>query len=341
MLRYAIWNNKGGVGKTFLAFILGSEYALAHPQKNVILVDMCPQANLSEIILGGNGTGNENLEELIGTERTVGGYFYKRIQQGPHDLTGDETSYLIHAKSKNENLPENLWLLCGDPKLEILAQVISQIGAQTLPLEAWKNVHSWLLNLVIACSKKLGLENTQVFIDCNPSFSAYTELAMLASERLIVPCTCDGASARAIDNVASLLYGHNSRKQDINFARRAEKDGLSLPLIHTVILNRSTLYNKDASKAFSAIYTAIKERVERFELSTASRFTSADLLDSTEGRFTLMPDSHSVAIVCSHKGLPLQKVTPGRYEVYDTTPQVNPEPLERYKKAVANIMQRL
>lgn len=340
-MRYAIWNNKGGVGKTFLAFILGSEYALAHPEKNVILVDMCPQANLSEIILGGNGAGNENLEELIGAERTVGGYFYKRIEQGPHDLTGDETSYLVNAKDKNENLPENLWLLCGDPKLEILAQVISQIGAQTLPLGAWKNVHSWLLNLITACSKKLGSENTQVFIDCNPSFSAYTELAMLASERLIVPCTCDGASARAIDNVASLLYGHNTRKQDINFAARAEDNGLSLPLIHTVILNRSTLYNKDASKAFSAIYAAIRKRVERFESSAARRFTSLKSSGSGEGRFTLMPDSHSVAIVCSHKGLPLQKVTPGRYEVYDTCPQVNTEPLERYKKALENIMQGL
>ena len=112
------------------------------------------------------------------------------------------------------------------------------------------------------------------------------------------------SSAHAIDNVASLLYGHNTRKQDINFAARAEDNGLSLPLIHTVILNRSTLYNKDASKAFSAIYAAIKKRVERFEGSSASRFTSLRFPGSGEERFTLMPDSHSVAIVCSHKGLP-------------------------------------
>jgi len=54
-MRYGIWNNKGGVGKTFLSFILGAEYANMHKESQVILVDMCPQANLSEIILGGNG----------------------------------------------------------------------------------------------------------------------------------------------------------------------------------------------------------------------------------------------------------------------------------------------
>ena len=57
MPRYAIWNNKGGVGKTFLAFVLGTEIAKRDSDEKVILVDMCPQANLSEIVLGGNQKG--------------------------------------------------------------------------------------------------------------------------------------------------------------------------------------------------------------------------------------------------------------------------------------------
>ena len=68
-MKYGIWNNKGGVGKTFLSFILGAEYAHTHPEKNVILVDMCPQANLSEIVLGGNGKGNKNLEKILAKGR--------------------------------------------------------------------------------------------------------------------------------------------------------------------------------------------------------------------------------------------------------------------------------
>ena len=51
-----------------------------------------------------------------------------------------------------------------------------------------------------------------------------------------------------------------------------------------------------------------------------------------------IPDSHSVAIVCSHEGRPLYTVSPGRYTVHDTEPQVNSEPLDRYKDAVKDFI---
>lgn len=44
---YGLWANKGGVGKTTLCFHLSTAYAHLHPDEAVILVDMCPQANLS------------------------------------------------------------------------------------------------------------------------------------------------------------------------------------------------------------------------------------------------------------------------------------------------------
>ena len=80
-MRYAVWNNKGGVGKSFLSFILGSEIAIRNPDSHVVLVDMCPQANLSEIVLGGNGNGAGKLQALLGGKHrnTVGGYFDSRI----------------------------------------------------------------------------------------------------------------------------------------------------------------------------------------------------------------------------------------------------------------------
>lgn len=231
-MKYGIWNNKGGVGKTFLTFILGTEYASRNPEKHVILVDMCPQANLTEILLGGNRAGAELLEEILtqGPERcTVGGYFDRRIES-PHKRSATESSYLIRGKDYNTHLPGNVWLIAGDPSLELQAQVISQIGSQTLPQAGWKNVRNWLNDLITVCTEKLG--EATVFIDCNPSFSAYTELSVVASERLILPCSSDGSSARAISNVAALIYGHGIHKahENVNFAYKAETFGLSLPL---------------------------------------------------------------------------------------------------------------
>ncbi len=328
IMRYGVWNNKGGVGKSFLSFVLATEYAHANPGKHVIVADMCPQANLSEIVLGGNGTGSARLDALIDARQTIGGYFDTRITS-PHAITGSESSYLIHAKTHNANAPSNLWILAGDPSLELQAQVINQISAQTLPADTWKNVHNWLLDLLIACSKKLGIADTISFIDCNPSFSAYTELAMMASERIIVPCSSDGSSARAIDNVGSLLYGLGKQTYATGFSKKAKDFGMALPVIHSVLLNRSTQYNKKASKAFGAMFDAIKARVEKMRAAAPQYFAGKT------AHFAEIPDNHSVAIVCSHLGRPLYSMTPGHYPVHDENPQVNDEPLDRYKEHVA------
>lgn len=52
------------MGKTFLCFAVASGYALQHPDFKVVVIDMCPQANISEILLGGNGNGGEILQKL-------------------------------------------------------------------------------------------------------------------------------------------------------------------------------------------------------------------------------------------------------------------------------------
>jgi chromosome partitioning protein len=331
-MRYAVWNNKGGVGKSFLSFILSTELA-NRTRRPVLAVDMCPQANLSEIMLGGNGSGSDRLGMLIGERKTVGGYFDTRIES-PHGKTGKEDGYLVQVKPYNPNIPDNVWLIAGDPSLELQSQVINQIGGQALPSEAWKNVHNWLKDLVVSCAKKLGEDTTTVFIDCNPSFSAYTELAMIASNQVIVPCSSDGSSARAIDNVGSLLYGLSTGKDygTATFPSKAKAFGMDLPKIRTVLLNRSTQYSNRASTAFRAMFQEIKDRANELREKAPDHFADGTPL------FCDMPDSHSVAIVCSHLGKPLYSVTPGKYQVHDTSPAVNPEPLERYKSAVNELI---
>jgi Mrp family chromosome partitioning ATPase len=39
---YALWNNKGGVGKSTITFHLATRYAQLHPERHVVVVDMCP-----------------------------------------------------------------------------------------------------------------------------------------------------------------------------------------------------------------------------------------------------------------------------------------------------------
>jgi chromosome partitioning protein len=331
IMRYGVWNNKGGVGKSFLSFVLATEYARANPGKRVIVADMCPQANLSEIVLGGNGHGAKILGAQIKDRKTIGGYFDARIAS-PHALTGTEINFLIHAYDFNKNVPKNLYIIAGDPSLELQAQVINQISAQTLPADAWKNVHSWLLDILLSCARQIGEKNTVSFIDCNPSFSAYTELAMIASEQVIIPCSSDGSSARAIDNIGSLLYGLGTQTYARGFSAKAQEFRMQLPIIHSILLNRSTQYNKKASKAFGAMFDEIKQRADEMQKIAPQFFISGKSL------YAEIPDNHSVAIVCSHLGRPLYSITPGQYPVHDENPQINSDPLDRYKKHVAQLL---
>lgn len=81
MTAYAFWNNKGGVGKSFLCFIAACEYAHMHQTSDVYLLDLCPQANVSETLLGGFPKGSKVMEGLL--ERrpraSIAGYLDARL----------------------------------------------------------------------------------------------------------------------------------------------------------------------------------------------------------------------------------------------------------------------
>ena len=62
MTAYAFWNNKGGVGKSFLGFVAATEYAHTYPETDVYVIDLCPQADISETLLA----KPDAIHELIG-----------------------------------------------------------------------------------------------------------------------------------------------------------------------------------------------------------------------------------------------------------------------------------
>jgi len=75
--------------------------------------------------------------------------------------------------------------------------------------------------------------NIVFFIDYNPSFATYTAQSVVASDRLIVACTADASSARAIDSIGKLLYGVNMPQKytKTNFHYKASNAGINIPKI--------------------------------------------------------------------------------------------------------------
>ncbi|MDR3319753.1 MAG: AAA family ATPase [Desulfovibrio sp.] len=118
-MRYGILNNKGGVGKTFLSFIIDVEYAHRNSDDKVILVDMCPQANFSEIVIGRNGIGSNNLEGILEKKDALPQGDILTNEQLLRTRRQAMNILCYSGKKYNKSIPENVYLVCGDPSFEL------------------------------------------------------------------------------------------------------------------------------------------------------------------------------------------------------------------------------
>lgn len=162
------------------------------------------------------------------------------------------------------------------------------------------------------------------FIDCNPSFASYTELGMLVADRLIIPCTGDAASLRAIHNVFRLLYGirnTSDRGDDVfdQFDERVQENGLSVPKIHCIIQNRSRAHQKKASRAFIAHIKKIDTLMSKMKATYPDRFTDSPKIVCN------IKDGNTLASVINHTGHMLGDIDVGHHKIYDVTAHIAQE----------------
>lgn len=344
MSSYAFWNNKGGVGKSFLCFVAATEYAHRHPEIDVYVIDLCPQANVSETLLGSYEVRSKILEaKLAATPRaTVAGYLEARLSS-PFRMLEDIGPFVTTPSSTNPNIPKNLRLICGDNLLEVISEAIRQTSQLAIPVDAWKQVLRWIDELVVSLRNRSGDRDAIFIIDCNPSFAIYTQLALAAAKQVIVPFTADDSSRRALENVVALLYGvgdpHAAVYARISFAQRAKEDGLALPTLHSFVSNRVTLYEGEPSKAFAAASKRIKQTLNDIHAKHRNIFAAPK--DQPSQSFIDVPDYHGASIVSSMTGTPLHGLTAGPKVVAGERIQINQKPLGRYRSALTKFVDRL
>lgn len=344
MTSYAFWNNKGGVGKSFLCFVAACEYAHRHPETDVYVIDLCPQANVSETLLGGYLNSPTAIHSLYSkTPRaTVAGYIEARLSS-PFKMINNVDDYITEPSKFNKLIPENLYLVCGDNLLEILAEAIRQTSQLAVPVDAWKQVISWVKDLNFALKQKSGDRDTVTMIDCNPSFAVFTQLALVAADNVVVPFTADDSSRRGIENVVALLYGisdpHTAAYAKISFSKRAKEDGVDVPKLHTFVCNRVTLYEGKPSKAFEAVSKTIKTTMHNIHSKHRSVFANPTVEPSKS--FVEIPDYHSASIVSAVTGTPIHRMKSGPRIILGERIQINPEPLNNYNLALRTFVNSL
>jgi cellulose biosynthesis protein BcsQ len=343
MTSYAFWNNKGGVGKSYLSFIAASEYAHRHPDSDTYVIDLCPQGNVSEILIGSDGL-SEKINSLIGSKprKTIGGYIEARLSS-PFVMIPDVDKYIVKPVDFNKNIPNNLYLIAGDYLLEVLAEAMRQSSQLSVPLDAWKQVMSWVRDLVSALRARSGNRDSIFIIDCNPSFAVYTQMAISASDNLVIPFTADDSSRRAIENVLALLYGIGdptlAAYARISFARKARDEGISIPKLHTFVSNRVTMYEGRPSMAFRVASKRVKDTIDDIHRKHRNSFATPSVIPSKD--FVEVPDYHSACIVSSLTGTPVHKLRAGPRELGHERIQINKAPLDKYRKALSEFVDRL
>jgi chromosome partitioning protein len=186
-----LFNNKGGVGKTTLAFNIG--HMMARQGVRTVFIDYDPQCNLSAIALSEEELGS--LWDSPASAGTTVARCLDLVRRGLGDLRAPE---LI-------TVADDLWILPGDLSLSRFEQRIA---------ESWPKVHAsdnenailvttslQRLSVMAAIARRADL----VIIDVGPNLGALNRAALLAADAVVVPVAPDLFSIQGLKNVGPTM----------------------------------------------------------------------------------------------------------------------------------------
>jgi cellulose biosynthesis protein BcsQ len=347
---YAIWNNKGGVGKSTITFHLASRYAEKNLDKKVLVIDLCPQSNSSMMLLGGGASGEKNVLDLCtqATPKTVVGYLSTVISNGAGAALPSPEDYLVKVKPYNSYMPDNLYLMCGDGNLEPMSPAITGAAsahALTPTSQPWKWIHLIFKEFIDNVATQKSGVDWMVFIDTNPSFSIYTELAISAAERLITPVNADDSSRVAANAMFILLHGQippHPIYGSWTYAAKAQSHSINIPSIHVVVGNRLTQF-LGAATAFSSLSDATADTLFAAYKLHPTFFTQRPTKPTSISAFRkdysiALRDFNTAGVVASHLGRPLSTMPQGYYKVHGSDVKVNSSQVTECEKALDGLI---
>ena len=195
-----VFNQKGGVGKSSITVNLAA--ISAHQGLKTLVIDLDPQANSSQYLLGDDATYSADKPAL---EPNIENYF-EDVLGAPQSkgLLGNAIGSLLKNRSKglddyvHQSPFKNLDVIPASPSLGALAHV----------LESKHKIYKLRDAL-----QHLNGQYDRIFIDTPPAFNFFTLSALIAADRVLIPFDCDVFSKRAlqtlIENVIETQDDHN------------------------------------------------------------------------------------------------------------------------------------
>ena len=184
-------NNKGGVGKTTLAY--NTAVSFAKEGYKTVLVDLDPQCNLSRLALGDN---NYTDTLFSSTYKDISDVL-KGIVRGGADI--DLSVQFIDSQSA-----PNLSLLKGSVDLSQYENLLIAAYGQAA---AGQQLGYFQTSAIDRFLREKGLnEEVDIFIiDTSPSLSLLNQIIFLGSDYFIVPMMPDAFSVQGVENLGSMF----------------------------------------------------------------------------------------------------------------------------------------
>ena len=185
-------NNKGGVGKTTLAF--NTAVSFAEQGYKTVLVDLDPQCNLSRLALGDNQFADtlfsSTYKDIFDVLRGV-------VQGGADiDLT---VPFIPVSEGKG-----NLFLLKGSVDLSLYENILVSAYGQAA---AGQQLGYFQISAIDRYLREKALnEEVDIFvIDSSPSLSLLNQVIFLGVDYFVVPMMPDAFSVQGIENLGTIL----------------------------------------------------------------------------------------------------------------------------------------
>jgi len=190
--RIALFNHKGGVGKTTLTANIA--FALADLRKRVLLVDADPQCNLTSYFVE-----DSVVDDLLDASDGPKG---KTVWSAVRPLVDSDGPVNIIAPI--EIAREGLFLLPGDIRLSEFEEDLTGSWTECFRRKPRGFRCTAALSTLVNCvakSKNIDF----VFYDSGPNIGALNRTVLLDCDRFIVPAACDLFSLRALKTLGHAL----------------------------------------------------------------------------------------------------------------------------------------
>jgi cellulose biosynthesis protein BcsQ len=292
--RIAIYNHKGGVGKTTLTVNIA--YALSELGKKVLLVDSDPQCNLTSYLIEANV-----VDDMLDNSETPKGNTLWSALKPVADGVGE--ARLIKPQGINK-----LLLLPGDILLSKFEQDLYQFWGDSFlrRVRGYRGTAalSALVN-EIATEEKIDF----VFYDSGPNIGPLNRIILLDSDFFIVPAACDSFSIRAFKTLGQTLADWI---RDWSTAVSLAPDNVYLlpgrPTMMGYIPQRFRVYGDDVALNYARFLPRIDKRVSA-DVGAPLREIDKTLAPlEYQSRLGLVKDYNRLAALGQEQGLPIWDV---------------------------------